>query len=1109
MDPFHLPDTVLGLGGAGKSLVFNMLRQQSGDGEYWFLNELMSERNRDLNRVNFFTIDSATVETKDDRPKVREIQNAIEDIEEQNRVEGINQYPNVNHKYVNIGDDISKVYTNRDSFIHTNDVSQRLSQTDLTHWWLNKEDLRSGLDFSEGVYRRRARSKGMYYAAKQGGQKIPELIASTGNKVALVTALGGGTGSGMFLDLAREINADGVEVTLFAVLPNSEEDAEKRANAHAALSELEFLQLTNQNPFTQIVLLPFEPVVEDNDPKGYEKEFEDAFPYTFLSFYNLDSNIRHGAIECTSNSYHPFTIAAPQVIRYNTAHIKQAEKDLESFLENKDELLDREMRLYDALETFLTENNESLGESFEEINNDNFLSIPESSKIGPRGRTILEQRFDDIQTLIDLEIFAQLDYESSKAFDSLVTDAADSDGTIVDSIRILEDKKGIKDPRKNVSDDVAGKDRELAEILDQEIEAIIQKARILELSERAGNENIRDHLVKAVNTPTEDNEPEGYEILRNQQETVVEKKEELQEELDDYSSLITETNEVFQSEINTITPTLKRKAEQLKLLDTHENNLLDAAGRVDTELQRIEAQINRTEDSDEVQRISFDHSLSDFGVLDQIGIEKPPANANDIQRAIGYVTKARAEALKEDNEGTGVVKQVIKWIAGDDTEHQDTYEGYISSLEKQSPAKADQIAILPRWDRRSGDVEFVINFEDSLEKQLADRRSKLISELNTVYEDLVDNLADDDRLTENVSITLERLSPSEEEIQSIIDADQNIGEAIKDRLSEKTLEETHSERTEVETELKEKEKLSSLYLNAIEFYREFSELTDYAIEESNLRETLEEIGVAEDTDILSDKYRYIKRKDPAEVYKALGTEDIRAGDFWNREQQQIKKEIQNNLIGTNVCESNRFLRLQATGSNLISDDQNTRRSGYNEHSIYPVFMSRLFDENKDTSFDIREEFSDFNLSSQAERNQYEETIMQNGGPWDVAVTVFVGGVFLDNLREMQGGSGSLPRAYDYQKNNGSDPIRLHHSWGLGGEDRSDRHDSDGGIYVSRNGAMNLAATQADDPSVRLDEPPIRFLNNATDTEISDLLLSEFYDIEEFTLDHGYNNQRLE
>ena len=1106
MDPFHLPDTVLGLGGAGKSLVFNMLRQQSGDGEYWFLNELMSERNRDLNRVNFFTIDTATVETKDDRPKVREIHNAIEDIEEQNRVAGIEQYPNVNHEYVNIGEDISNVYTNRDSFIHTREVGERLSQTDLTHWWLAKDDLRSGLDFSEGVYRRRARSKGMYYAAKQGGEKIPELVASTRNKVALVTALGGGTGSGMFIDLAREINADGVEVTLFAVLPNSEEDAEKRANAHAALSELEFLQLTDQNPFTQIVLLPFEPVIDGNDPKGYDKEFMDAFPYTFLSFYNLVSNIRHDSLECTTSSYHPFTIAAPQVIRYNTAHIKQAEQNLESFLEEKETLLDQEKQLYNALETFLEENNESVTDTIEELNNDNFLSIPENSKIGPRSRTILEQRFDDIQTLINLEIFDQLDYESARAFDSLVSNASNSEGTIVDTIRDLEDRIGINDPRKEVSDDVAGKDHQLAEILYEEIDAIIQKARVLEISERAGDENIRDYLVKSLNIPSEDNEAEGYEVLRNKQKSVIQEKQQLENRLENLSNVVEETNQVFQSEIDQITPTLEKKAKQIRLIDQHEQELLTTAQQVDAEIQGVEAQINRTDDPDEVQRISFDHNLSDFSILDEIGIEKPPADATDFQRAVGYVTKARAEALKEDSEASGIVGKAKKWIEGDDTEHQDKYEGYITSLQKQSPFNANQIATLPRWDRREGDVEFVINFEQSVERQLTERRSEILNEFNAAYEELLEELADNGQLSEGVYSTLQNISPSEHEIQSMIDSDQQLSEVIKDTLSQKTLEETQSELTELEDQIENKEKVSSLYLNAIQFYRDYSEITDYASEESKLREKLEEIGVAEDTDVLDDNYRYIKRKDPAEVYKALGTDDIRDGDFWEREQLQIKKEIRNNLVGSNICESNRFLRLQATGSDLISADQNTRRSGYNEHGIYPVFMSRLFDETKDTSFNIREEFNDFNLNAgQGERNQYEETIMQNGGPWDIAVTVFVGGVFLDNLREMQGGSGSLRRAYDYQKNNGSDAIRLHHSWGLGGEDRSGRHDSNGGIYVSRNGIMNLAATQADDKSVRLSEPATRFLNNATDEEIKETILSEFYDVSEFVLEHGYNN----
>lgn len=1106
MDGVHLPDTVLGLGGAGKRLVFETLCQQSGDGGYWFLEELMSERNRDLGRVNFFTLDSATKEVKDDRPIVEEIDDAIDDIKEENRRNDVRNYPDVNHTYVNIGEDISRVFQNRTTFINVGEVRQRLGQTDLTHWWLGRDDLRSGMDFNEGVYRRRARSKGMYYAAKQGGQSIEEMIAAAGSEVAIVTALGGGTGSGMFIDLARELNADGVNVTLFAVVPNSEEGAERRANAHAALSELEFLQLTDQNPFAQMILLPFEPVAEKNEPKAHEEEFVEAFPYTFLSFYNLDNNAKHNTLECAGSGYHPFTVAVPQVLRYNTAHIEQAKADLDSFLDDKEELQEQEIELYDAIEEFLVDNYDEVADAVAELEDD-LVSIPVESRVGPVGRNILQRRLDDLRTLTELDTFDQLDCRAPPEFRSLLSDVENPDGTVVDEIRDLEQQRNYNPP--DVAEDGPDMDGQLETVLDAEIDAVVKKARVMELSERIPDTDVRDHLVRDLNRVTDADEAAGPDQLKAERSRLRTEKRKDEEKMEAVDARIDDVTDAIESELETLERTVSDAVDQLETIESRESELIEAASEVDDELETIETQINRASDPDEVKRISFDAAPAEFDALSEVGVADPP----DLSRATVHLTKARAEALAHDADGdTGILDRARDWLDDTQGQHQEQYEGYARSLRGQSD-EYGQIASLPAWNRRSEPVSFEIDVESAIEERIEERRIELLGEVADAYVDVVDRLTENEDLDESARSSLSDVSPSVGSVRGMVDHEEPLLDRIEATLTDAALGDARTRREELESEIERKEAGIETYGNALEFYMEHNDVTGYAADESALRDRLGDIGVDDSDDRLDDDFRYVRRKDPREVHQLLGNRDIRSDEFWSEERGEIREAVENEFIGRNVLQSTKFLGLNKTDNDLASDDRTSAQSGYDEHRIFPVFMSRMFEEGRNVDFDIRREFTEgegitFNLegTQESENDTYRENVVQNGGPWDIGVTVFVGGVFLDNLKAMKR-NGSLPGAYDYQSSNGSDPIRLHHSWGLGGEDRSGRHDCDGGIYVRRTGTMNLSATQADDPSVRLDVPAVRFINDTSDGEIGESILSEFYDVQDFTLDHEYNTGR--
>jgi len=347
---YNTPDQIIGIGGGGKDIVYRLFAPNikeidriddltEDDLRTWVIDEVMDPKGLDLNRhhqerMDAFILDTDTDEANnEDRPKTDKISEVLKQREDAHpqSVRG----PTIS--YANLVEDST---TKARHLLSENKVSRVRDQTGISCWWLNDDNVDPYDDFGGGVFRRRSLSKALYSMSQIGTDDplngLRNAVTSTSD-VAMVVGIGGGTGAGTFLDIAKTLKYQHgfPDVTLFAVLPHDDEEDDIGANAYAALSELEYISLTDQQLFESIVLIP-----QFSDAN--ETDFDEAIVRTILSYYNLQGNGRNklgvkdaGRLKSTA----PFTLAATQVLQYEGGIIKQAKERLEQFYDDREELL--------------------------------------------------------------------------------------------------------------------------------------------------------------------------------------------------------------------------------------------------------------------------------------------------------------------------------------------------------------------------------------------------------------------------------------------------------------------------------------------------------------------------------------------------------------------------------------------------------------------------------------------------------------------------------------------------------------------------------------------------------------------------------------------------
>ncbi len=322
--------TLCGLGGCGKRMVGEICSHE------WFLN-YYSQENRNL---QIYTMDTDATEKDQDDRRRQTVLDKAKSLGGQGRVKyssfflpgiaNVDRVPNL------ASEEIVKK------------IKEINTEPKASVWWLNDPD--AGLkfddlhkidpgihdDFSGGVHRRRAISKAIFYKVISEEQsRIFSQFHDAGTTNAIIVGLGGGTGSGMFIDLARYIRehqGETAQIWLFVVLPTTNESDAEQVNAAIALTELEYIN-QGKRLFNNIVLTSLSPTgyKKGEEARREVRDFDAAFPYIFANFFQIE---RGDLIDISDvrKPYSSFILADAHIISYPVEELRSLKSGYEKVI---------------------------------------------------------------------------------------------------------------------------------------------------------------------------------------------------------------------------------------------------------------------------------------------------------------------------------------------------------------------------------------------------------------------------------------------------------------------------------------------------------------------------------------------------------------------------------------------------------------------------------------------------------------------------------------------------------------------------------------------------------------------------------------------------------
>jgi hypothetical protein len=204
-----------------------------------------------------------------------------------------------------------------------------------------------------------------------------------------------------------------------------------------------------------------------------------------------------------------------------------------------------------------------------------------------------------------------------------------------------------------------------------------------------------------------------------------------------------------------------------------------------------------------------------------------------------------------------------------------------------------------------------------------------------------------------------------------------------------------------------------------------------------------------------DQYTYTKHVPPAGDQSLLRYDDIGEAKLWeSNERRNMLRSLEE--FARNVASADERLPLL---SRTIQGDPN-RYDGsmaspqYDQHRLKTVFMSPMFETGESPSgLDRVEDKLRANIWTPAGSDGYQQHCVGFGGPWDLSMVTFVGGVFLDNIDVVTGDSGYRSR-YLKQKNALEEGVVVRHTHGIDGKD-ADLCEHGRGAYLVRRDLLNM------------------------------------------------------
>lgn len=994
------PKAIIGIGGAGKKLVHSLLNKE------WILEKMLKPRMKGVSNYDIFIVDTAKYEEDDDLRTHADIIDKKDKIRAklQNTDYGIPKDLNIQYLLLTEAMHLNGPY----DLMGPKIIKDIKMGTGIKYWWfdpdiigkdlmirLNGEENFDSLAFSGGVIRKRALGKAIFYKAIS--TKIFNIGLTSGGEVAMVVGLGGGTGSGIFIDYAKRLKeaSPTIDITLFAVLPTQNEKDRERANGFASLCELEYLRLTGElrNLFKNIILLPMGLTEYSGDNKNKDiidmmEEFHTAFAYTFVSCFNLGVNAR--LIQYQGDyEYAPFTVATSCVMRYNVETNKKIIYSYDYALKSKKDALIEEKGINSTLNIFLTDEDNKDGENINpELDTEYNLSIDDD--------TWLLKRMKDFNTLFFTEpiikYFNSTGYNSVSTFYSAINNAQKKNSTSGTISSIRNDITVVADAMQNPRDVI---DAPIKYVTCEEFSVMGDIARLFSRANKPKyNDSARD-ILKAIITKAE---PAGSYMLtddnkRELDATISNMKTGINKLADSYKNYKGIINTQILDTKGRILNDIRTDTEQLKIIKSgeYQEDLKNKLGRVDDVLTEYKDSVNKCKRVSELREISTERIkrvVDDFYL--RVVIIDPKFDKDAILTAAEDIIKYKEYMIKSRRRLS--IIDIILRLFGIKTD----------AVKEKEKAEEERrrlaININPGLIYATDDQNNITKvFYYDIDKKSEEREDIIMERIismidNRIKHDIVDtNKYQRDRVRLDTDIELNqdqrnriKISIENNNMENILDDilkdimkyNENI-KAYEDQINNKSIELTNAEKTKrFSIDL---DQLYRTLTTRIHAYRRNEDT-----KEKYMKSFEEYRSSSREQDRNPNRDHYVFDIKPKEILNVIQKDNI---DILLRG-EQIEE---NNLLAAVDNQINKLFNPNYNGLAKLS-------IGYENQGRWLVSSvvlctSSLKDINIDKTKTIKE---NFNIDS----SRIGYSLLKVGGNWDVGSTLFVSGIFLDNLIEV-------------------------------------------------------------------------------------------------------------
>ncbi|SDF54064.1 tubulin-like doman-containing protein [Halorientalis regularis] len=1023
------PDRIFAVGGAGKAIAMELLESE------WVLRGILEPR-PDPPSLTVTILDTAEGEQNNDKQRIADIRQRIAEVEEEVRDTDQGRPGSIEVKYKLVTEDIRL-----DGSIDLlgEEAVPRIAEgngMDPENWWIKPQHINENLDFAKGVVRKRGLGKAIYYKAYAEDDQISKYIdLPEKGKVAVLAGLGGGTGSGILADLAQHLKERHrtAEITLFGVLPNHLEGLKENTNAFAALSELEYLSLTDEQVFKDRILLPIDPTEFDGKTGNriqtdrFLEEFDEAVVYMLASYYNTEGLEDPFA---DAPKYAPFTIGIPQILRYNVEAINEARQTFRGILDEKQEALQAEEEIYTEIDRHL----------------DKHFGDGETG-LRDLDRTDLNERIERVTTLLEFDLFNELNYESIAIFEDIIEDAKEESSDVAQQVdTISASVRAIDATSRDTGQFVDNIDEHLAEIIEKDLTLIAMRKEILSRIKTVDDKKIRDALEFLIGTGSANANP-GVRLqrLESELEDLEDRREQLETELEEAIQELEDARDAQSEEVKRLVNNWERNVENdvARLQKIARMDLETDLNTLRSRLDEFLSNIVNADTEDEVEQIAesgvrdaLDRVQND---LNEVGIDFQE-DRRAIEGSLSELKQGRV-AFFHMNQEEGTIESIAPWQSSTEEEKEQAHKDY--RMQNNRLDDRGIFSVGPPGGQFTAELTYnESNVLEDVEREERTLRDGVLDQLREQAEDPPEDLLREleTSLTED---------PDKDQLRDIVRRVFRLEVGETDDIEER--------RDKLQAELTDVEDRIEVYDPTIDLFQRLNNKREVYEEQSTSFRAQQDDYSAEPSRSVStesDRHVYIKNMQPEDVFRATGREDLAQSDLLNsrEETQRVRANLEELAKNARNEEYTSLKRRKLSRG----------RSRYSDMKVRVSVLSRAISQLDSGTIDVEDIFTGaFDIGSGGNRasSPYTSWASDVGGPWDIGICVFISGVFLDNIKKAVQADGYFS-GYQQRQADIGDDILVHHSYGL----------SDG-YYVRRKNLMNME--DEDDVAFFLrDEPEI-------------------------------------